>query len=312
MMLPYLHFLSLGSMSVWLTVSFTVERYIVVCHPIRGKVLCTEGRAKCIIAIVFVMCLATTFSTLFEYQLDISSECEKVCDDPPAVNLLELNETHVQELLDVHKRLDELSPINNSEHLIIKTQLLNRHVELTKIMFTAPRLEEITSQYKASQNNALQNKPFQNRASQNRASDDMKIPKFCTDPGGGSRESSREDQKFGDTKVGNQTVCENLLNITTGNETCCKLKYTIGIKASNLGNNVTYRRYFFWFSSLYFGLIPLTLIATFNAFLVFAMFKSRRKRKRMTMKRRVSAFTAFIVIVNYSISLLNFGQYYCF
>lgn len=36
--------------SIYLTVSFTIERYIAVCHPIRGQVLCTESRAKRVIA----------------------------------------------------------------------------------------------------------------------------------------------------------------------------------------------------------------------------------------------------------------------
>lgn len=35
--------------SVYLTVSFTLERYISVVHPLRGQVLCTESRAKKVI-----------------------------------------------------------------------------------------------------------------------------------------------------------------------------------------------------------------------------------------------------------------------
>lgn len=36
--------------SIYLTVSFTIERYIACCHPLIGQVLCTESRAKRVIA----------------------------------------------------------------------------------------------------------------------------------------------------------------------------------------------------------------------------------------------------------------------
>lgn len=35
--------------SIYLIVSFTLERYISVCHPLRGQVLCTQSRAKKVI-----------------------------------------------------------------------------------------------------------------------------------------------------------------------------------------------------------------------------------------------------------------------
>ncbi|GAB0096745.1 hypothetical protein DMENIID0001_123080 [Sergentomyia squamirostris] len=55
--------------SIYLTVSFTIERYIAVCHPIRGQILCTESRAKRVIAVVVVLCFLLTGTTSFEYQL---------------------------------------------------------------------------------------------------------------------------------------------------------------------------------------------------------------------------------------------------
>ncbi|KAH7638601.1 class a rhodopsin-like protein g-protein coupled receptor gprnna13-like protein [Dermatophagoides farinae] len=53
--------------SVWLTVTFTIERYIAVCHPIKGKIICTESRAKRVILCVFIICLSVTLPTPFEW-----------------------------------------------------------------------------------------------------------------------------------------------------------------------------------------------------------------------------------------------------
>ncbi|XP_013782861.1 sex peptide receptor-like [Limulus polyphemus] len=55
--------------SVWLTVTFTIERYIAVCHPIKGKVYCTESRAKKVIVFVSLICFFLTLPTPFEWTV---------------------------------------------------------------------------------------------------------------------------------------------------------------------------------------------------------------------------------------------------
>ncbi|XP_013790874.1 FMRFamide receptor-like [Limulus polyphemus] len=55
--------------SVWLTVTFTIERYIAVCHPIKGKVYCTESRAKKVVITVALICCCLTLPTPFEWTV---------------------------------------------------------------------------------------------------------------------------------------------------------------------------------------------------------------------------------------------------
>ncbi|KAG4078355.1 hypothetical protein HA402_013065 [Bradysia odoriphaga] len=56
--------------SIYLTVSFTIERYIACCHPLIGQVLCTESRAKRVIAVVAILCFALSITTAFEYKIE--------------------------------------------------------------------------------------------------------------------------------------------------------------------------------------------------------------------------------------------------
>ncbi|CAL8068526.1 unnamed protein product [Orchesella dallaii] len=62
-----------SSASVWLTVSFTVERYIAVCHPIKRKIYCTEERALYVSFTVYVISFALTASTAFEWRAIVAT-----------------------------------------------------------------------------------------------------------------------------------------------------------------------------------------------------------------------------------------------
>lgn len=69
--IPYARVLAdvFGNIAVWLTVSFTVERYVGVRYPMKGRVWCTVRKAKMISCLVFVVCLINTSPELFEMDI---------------------------------------------------------------------------------------------------------------------------------------------------------------------------------------------------------------------------------------------------
>lgn len=208
---------------MWLTVSFTLERYIVVCHPIKGKVLCTERRAKSIIAIVSVLCIATTITTSFEHQLLLKESCVKVCDEN------DLNEMQPERAEEI-RRNDEMMYVHSFE----TTESTN--------------IEECNDQYY-------------------RENDEI-IP------------LNREAAYVFTNST--SAILDALINIALMNMTCCIKNYTVSTEDTNLGKNPIYRKVFYWFSSIFFGVLPLALIATFNCFLVCSVYKSHKKRNFMT------------------------------
>lgn len=72
---------------IWLTVTFTVERFIVVCCPMKGKIWCTPARTKHILVAV---CLAATIVTLPEF---CSRTVETRLDPVTNVTILEESTT---------------------------------------------------------------------------------------------------------------------------------------------------------------------------------------------------------------------------
>ncbi|XP_033727445.1 FMRFamide receptor-like [Pecten maximus] len=58
-----------GNTAVWLTVAFTLERYIGVCHPMKGKAWCTIRKAKIAVILVFIISLVNTFPEFFELEI---------------------------------------------------------------------------------------------------------------------------------------------------------------------------------------------------------------------------------------------------
>ncbi|XP_052761916.1 sex peptide receptor-like [Mya arenaria] len=55
--------------AVWLTVCFTLERFIAVRLPMRGKAWCTVSKAKVAILMTFIVCAVNTLPEFFETKI---------------------------------------------------------------------------------------------------------------------------------------------------------------------------------------------------------------------------------------------------
>jgi hypothetical protein len=65
---PYLNgvaFLT-HSLTVWLVVAITIDRYIAVCFPLKAIEVCTRGRAKRVVAILVIACSLFSVPRFFE------------------------------------------------------------------------------------------------------------------------------------------------------------------------------------------------------------------------------------------------------
>lgn len=122
--IPYGRALSdlFGNCSVWVTVCFTLERYIGVCHPMKGKAWCTVQKAKFITLVVFLVCLCNTLPIAFENEVITDMEIIQSVDD----NLVPL--TYQQDEVFLTTKTNVSMKVSNSSSRI-------NHKNLTKINY---------------------------------------------------------------------------------------------------------------------------------------------------------------------------------
>lgn len=218
---------------MWLTVSFTIERYIAVCHPIRGKFFCTENRAKTVTAIVYIFCLLTTASTSFEYQITLNDTL--VCGKCQTTNRTALSNVTTTPTTTLNEQTDQTYPDPGVVEALKKI-VVNCTNHPPHIIVVYLRKDE-----------AIQS--------------EVKDPAPFTD---------------------------SLLNVTSDvNDTssigsCCNNTRYIDVESTELGKNERYGTFMSWYSALVWGIVPVVLVATFNCFLVRAVYVSQKKRRTMT------------------------------
>lgn len=54
--------------SIWLTLAFTVDRYIMICHPFKGELYCTVSRARKVICGLYLGGVIFNIPKFFEYK----------------------------------------------------------------------------------------------------------------------------------------------------------------------------------------------------------------------------------------------------
>lgn len=223
----------------------------------KGKVFCTERKAKSVIVIVYILCALTTASTTFEYGLTFNDECLQVCKVPEAAKPQPLIGKNASNQITYHTIQPPVGIPNLDEYL--RAQL--KHI-----------LANCTNHPHVIYVSLFPNN--QNVTAQNFIENQLVSSSLMVEPTAGERKDANATTAE-DASAGNET--SSLVNTT-----CCVKNFTIDVELTELGKNERYRVFIYWYSALFFGIIPLALIATFNCFLVRAVYTSQKMRRVMT------------------------------
>ncbi|XP_066254567.1 sex peptide receptor isoform X1 [Euwallacea similis] len=268
-----------SSTSVWLTVSFTIERYIAVCHPMKGKYFCTENRAKTIIVIVCIFCLLTTATTSFEYQLtrndtEVCFKCQTNSSKITSGNKTSTDSSAKSvHLISANSSLIYPSGAGGKPYVVypnlteaLKSVIGNctgNHPHIIYVYQGPQKILEIPSDKIRSVNNRALYSEIDGTL-------EKALPQVGEDEDKNSTESNSTNAELGK---------------------CCVTKWYVDVENTDFGKNGDYTSFMYWYSALVWGIVPLVLIATFNCFLINAVYMSQKKRSTMTRTNTQSSQT---------------------
>lgn len=267
----------------------------------KGKLFCTERKAKTIIAIIYIFCLITTASRTLEYTLRFDEYCERKCDPGESPPLSE-NAT-------VHHKLshpEHTIPFPyNSNFTSIEQYNEYYQKQLKSILETCTKNPHIIyvaifPQYlNVSTEKILGNLIGPSQLSQSKNASIIAVNK-----------NNNVIEKPPTAQISNDTALKSseMINNDTkhDNVSCCIPSHKVYIEDTLFGKNFGYKRFVYWYSAIVFNIIPFILIATFNCFLVKAVYKSRGMRRTMTNNSQVSQMSWVVCFVKHSMFFIFF------
>lgn len=254
----------------------------------KGKLICTENRAKTIIAIIYILCIVSAASTTFEHQLNVNYTCVQMCATTSAKtrdanrnpNRDQIgNSSFCGVFLYVPYHNSTTTTSSSSSYSLELPRNLHLPQNLSSVSEKLPLVYVPCSFIRQIENHNSTNTNLKRGKTVNKNDDSADKSGYHQDWTLASTEKTQSLVLLNDNSSSSSLmVSEN----STVNVTCCQKIYRIDTEATNLGKNETYTTIFYWFSAIFFALLPLVLIATFNCFLVNALYKSQNRRKRMT------------------------------
>ena len=97
-MFPFIHPLVITTQitSIWLTLAFTVDRYIMICHPFKAERWCSISRARKVIVGLTIAGILFNLVRFFEYKTQHSektTQSNMTFEKPVAIDLTELGKS---------------------------------------------------------------------------------------------------------------------------------------------------------------------------------------------------------------------------
>lgn len=88
-----------GFLSVWYVVTFTVERFVVVCYPLHRYTWCTFGRARVVVASLAVLAAIAYSFTLWTTGVIVLSNGSRVCTHLPRYDTMLAVAGHIDSIV---------------------------------------------------------------------------------------------------------------------------------------------------------------------------------------------------------------------